>query len=443
LHGNPARNDKLSGDEMPQDKSGPVNVVTIKGTSVYIYHTPSVKDSKTYSSYTLVYTQAGKRKRKTAPTLEKAKSLAKMLAEQLSEGTGHLAALSPEEIADYTAATQILRRYGDVSLSSACQQFVDAMTRLDGHGTLLEAVDTHVETKQRGVRPEITVPLLVENFIAAKEREGLSPYYVKDIGRKLKRFAASFRCDVASIRGHDIKTWISKQGTGRSANNLRSAVSTLLSFAKESGYLPENERHAAEQVSKVNERPSAIGIYTPDELKRILNQCPSEMIPSMTIAAFAGLRSAEILRLDWADIDLDRGHIVLSAEKAKTATRRLIPITANLATWLKPHAKKNGRVTPQLQNLDNLTRKFQAICKKAGVEAQRNGFRHSFASYRLATEKSAAAVSLEMGNSPNKLFTNYREIVTEANAKDWFAISPLADNPTKSRASRRGAKAVE
>jgi hypothetical protein len=73
------------------------------------------------------------------------------------------------------------------------------MTRLDGQGTLLEAVETHVETKQRAVRPEITVPLLVENFIAAKEREGLSSYYVKDIGRKLKRFAASFPCDVAPV----------------------------------------------------------------------------------------------------------------------------------------------------------------------------------------------------------------------------------------------------
>jgi hypothetical protein len=81
-------------------------------------------------------------------------------------------------------------------------------------------------------------------------------------------------------------------------------------------------------------------------------------------------------------------------------------------------------VTPSLQNLDNLTRKFSAICEDAGVSGQRNGFRHSFASYRLADVKSAAEVALEMGTSPQKLFTNYRELVTKEDAKVWFSILP-------------------
>ena len=53
-----------------------------------------------------------------------------------------------------------------------------------------------------------------------------------------------------------------------------------------------------------------------------------------------------------------------------------------------------------------------------------NGLRHSYASYRLAAVKSADQVALEMGNSPRKLFANYREIVTEAEAGKWFAVKP-------------------
>ena len=55
---------------------------------------------------------------------------------------------------------------------------------------------------------------------------------------------------------------------------------------------------------------------------------------------------------------------------------------------------------------------------------QVNGLRHSYASYRLAIVKSADQVALEMGNSPRKLFQNYRELVTEAESTSWFAVLP-------------------
>jgi hypothetical protein len=35
-----------------------------------------------------------------------------------------------------------------------------------------------------------------------------------------------------------------------------------------------------------------------------------------------------------------------------------------------------------------------------------------------------ARVALEMGNSPQKLMTNYRELADEHDAAAWFAISP-------------------
>ena len=53
-----------------------------------------------------------------------------------------------------------------------------------------------------------------------------------------------------------------------------------------------------------------------------------------------------------------------------------------------------------------------------------NALRHSFCSYRLADVKNAAQVALEAGNSPQMIFKHYRELVTEEQAKDWFAITP-------------------
>ena len=50
--------------------------------------------------------------------------------------------------------------------------------------------------------------------------------------------------------------------------------------------------------------------------------------------------------------------------------------------------------------------------------------RHSYATYRLSALPDAARVALEMGTSPAKLFSNYRELDRENHAPDWFAIAP-------------------
>jgi len=58
------------------------------------------------------------------------------------------------------------------------------------------------------------------------------------------------------------------------------------------------------------------------------------------------------------------------------------------------------------------------------VDVPTNALRHSYASYRLAQTEDAAKVALEMGNSPRKLFSNYRQLAAKKQAQKWFAILP-------------------
>jgi integrase len=57
------------------------------------------------------------------------------------------------------------------------------------------------------------------------------------------------------------------------------------------------------------------------------------LITFLTIGAFAGLRTAEIERLDWSKIDFKSNFITVDASIAKTNSRRLIPIQPNLKAW--------------------------------------------------------------------------------------------------------------
>src|SRR4030095_1388643 len=87
-----------------------------------------------------------------------------------------------------------------------------------------------------------------------------------------------------------------------------------------------------------------IGILTPKQLADLLAAVDEEAKLYLAIGAFSGLRSAELIRLDWEAFNFARGHVRVAKAKAKTASRRLVPIQANLMQWVSPHKEKTGRV---------------------------------------------------------------------------------------------------
>jgi hypothetical protein len=109
------------------------------------------------------------------------------------------------------------------------------------------------------------------------------------------------------------------------------------------------------------------------------------------------------------------------AGQAKTASRRVIPITDNLASWLAP-LPRSGRVVSSCTQHKEIT----ALAKSLGIPWPRNVLRHSFISYRIAIVKSADQVALEAGNSPAIIFRHYRELTTEETAREWFGIMPMS-----------------
>ena len=166
----------------------------------------------------------------------------------------------------------------------------------------------------------------------------------------------------------------------------------------------------------------AIEIYSPKELSRLVTAASEDYLPCLTIAAFSGLRTAEIQRLDLGNIHLAERFIEVSAAKAKTASRRLAPIPDNLAAWLAPYADRKGEVWPY--GYFEFYRAQARCAQNAGIPWKRNALRHSFISYRLAALQDVARVALEAGNSPQMIFQHYRELVRPRDAKAWFSIMP-------------------
>jgi integrase len=155
-------------------------------------------------------------------------------------------------------------------------------------------------------------------------------------------------------------------------------------------------------------------------MAKLLAKAKNKVALYLALAGFSGIRAAELMRLEWKDFNFTRGHVTVAADKAKTATRRLVPILPNLAEYLRPYHRAVG-------HLFKFKDDERAInwAKENGVDPWPNNcLRHSFASYRLALINDTAKVALEMGTSPTMLFGNYRELADEHDAAAWFAISP-------------------
>jgi len=105
-------------------------------------------------------------------------------------------------------------------------------------------------------------------------------------------------------------------------NTMLRCIKVFFSFAKSRNYLPEDRSTAADPVRLVKDVSDRVSIFTPKQMQTILHAAPPRLIPILAIGAFSGIRMAELNRLGWSAIDLERRIIEVMASQAKTASRR-------------------------------------------------------------------------------------------------------------------------
>ena len=366
--------------------------------------------------FTLACYSEGRRIRKTFSNRDTAIGEARAAAARIQSGLARTTDLSVADRDTFRAAQALLREHR-VPLLSAIEEYIRCRTLL-GEAPLLPAVEEYLR-RTRGVRLGATVPEVVKEFLAAKEQDGVSRRYLNQLSSDVNRFAAAFPCPILNVKSEQIDEWLRGLGVApRTRNGILTGVRTLFTFAKSRSYLSKNEVTEADSLSKAKVGDTDTEIFKPAEMRTLIMAAPRDLIPYLAIAAFAGLRPAEIERLDWSAINLQRRIIEVRAGQSKTASRRIVPISDNLAAWLSPHIG-TGPVA-QRESYRHLT----ALASRLAIKWPRNVMRHSFISYRLPLVKSAEQVALEAGNSPAIIFKHYRELATEDDALEWFSIMP-------------------
>ncbi|MFZ0828250.1 MAG: site-specific integrase [Verrucomicrobiia bacterium] len=404
-----------------------------------------------FNYYRVAFTVAGKRRMQTFANYPDAKAAAERIVRDTASGS-QAAALTARQSRDALAALQCLESFRQstgrrVSLLEGISKFVGAVSKLNGRD-LDEAITGYMRTvanvKRKDIKEAVAEFLQADaprTKAAEGQRSQLSAKYAYNRQLQLDRFAATFpNTAVCDLSKEHLDTFIGSldkvkttsrngraAGSAKSRNHYRATVRQFLQWAVRKDYLaPTHRLIEADAMRPERANTAAVELYTPDELAALLSDVKDDLRPLRPIIAIgglAGLRTAELLRLDWADVWRVADHIEVTAGKAKTRQRRLVEICPALAAWLEPFRKlAKGKLWTGHEI--TFQQHFVELCEAAAVKRKTNGLRHAFCTYHFAAHANENQTAQQAGNSPAMIHAHYKGLATKADAEKWFKVLP-------------------
>jgi len=349
--------------------------------------------------------------------------------------------LSPGQTQDMLDALEVLRNNWPIGEKLPSVRFVvgaycEAVKKLKGR-SVSEAIDGFLSTVAMVQR--VDLKQAVDKFIEGRKlltvakdgkRPQLSPGWHYIVQKWLEEFANTFPGHaVTDITKEHLAKYLEGHNdvSPRTRNGRRNAIKMFLKWCADRDYLIANHRlAAADGMAKEVEDFGEIESYTAKELRDMLDGTTQaeyrSLRPVIALNGLAGLRLQEVVRLTWQDVFRIRGHIEVTAGKAKTRQRRLVPICSALAAWLQEYRNKEGNVWDG--TLDSFHDLLGKLRESVGVAAKRNGFRHGFCAYHFALHSNENLTAQIAGNSPAMIHAHYKSLSTKKEARAWFAVRP-------------------
>lgn len=309
---------------------------------------------------------------------------------------------------------------------------------LEKSGRSLKDAVTHFLKHLETVERSCTIKDAIEAFLEGKRRAGKSSRYLLDLKSRLGFFEQEFGERVmATVSTREIDTWLSNMVVGgQTRNNTRRVVGTLFSYGVAHGYAQSNP---VDKVAIVKVVRGDVGILSPKDMGSILAVTKKEFaayLPGILVQGFAGVRTHEMLRMRWQNINWETGSIVIGKKDSKTAQRRIIKMQPNLLKWLHTCRSESAeRIVPAdydhvladiRKRVANPPENTEGKPGRDAVTWPDNALRHSFATYHYAKFQDAGKTAADLGQqSSTMLFKHYRELVSKEQAERWWAIKPF------------------
>jgi len=361
----------------------------------------------------------GKRLRKRFPNVDEAKRFAKAEWDGYRQDGQSFFKLTTRERQELGHWVPLLRER-NISIAQAISYAVSHLESLQTEKTLGEVVDAQIADKRE----------LLENGHlrerSLKDFRSRAGRLKRDLGDKLLR----------EVSKDDIAEWINSiEGQPRTKKNHLLIASEVFKTATEQQLISTTpiKFTKSERKLMIGNIVTSIGILTLTQAEAFINYVASEApewLGMVTLGLFAGIRTEELLRLEWDAVRMDEGVVMIDDSIAKKRRIRFVDIQSNAMKWLMLVKDRTGRVAPHTGK--SFERRFMALRIKAGfVDAEgtstwpQNAMRHSFGSYFYAKTQDDKETSRLMGHIESEvLFNNYRKLAKKAEGEAYFNIVP-------------------
>lgn len=353
--------------------------------------------------------------------------------------------------------------YGSQIVLSAAERNMAAraIERLAKYGKSLDdAVNEYLDQFQRKTN-SITVEqcwLACEQWLKSRldhpDDDGgeIGWAYIKTVSKAARKFVAAFgSMSIQDITPTLLREWRDtltatkklKDGTKtvkRASpvykNQIMRQLHRIFSYAQRYHGLVVNPVAGMEKVKGKSTKEPAL--LTNHHVMALLSNADEVTLPFYALACFAGIRPAEIDRLEWNDINWGNKTILVRKGKSKTGSQWSLEIEPNLLEWLRPYRQHTGWILPRatsgraakLNQVSEVVRKLKKkVEKAAGLEKWlQNAPRHTFMSNHLVAfadlNKTAGAMMHTMSATGLR---NYREYVEKETALEFWRIIPDKD----------------
>jgi integrase len=191
------------------------------------------------------------------------------------------------------------------------------------------------------------------------------------------------------------------------------------------------------------------GILTVEQCRALLETARTrfpEFVPYITLGLFCGLRpEAELARLEWSDVQIDRERVHIPIAKTKISLPRNVSLSANAVEWLMLCRKREGHILPPcfgtrwnhlrwlagFRTRHRPTIEERAMLKPEGVFADRkfaewpaDGMRHTFATNHLAFHHNAPLTSAQMGHLRASTIVMYCGLEPQTDPAAFWRVRP-------------------
>ena len=312
-----------------------------------------------------------------------------------------------------------------------------ALGKLSGRYSLMFAVEWLLQT-YRDTLTNKTFAEVYPLFISDRERH-VRDSTLEDYRSTFEKFTKSYGTKKLPEIGTDevVSFLKSRKLAGKSWNNTRADLNALFEWSLKAPrkWIVSNPVHAVEKFEVSMKLPEILSAKKVAEILHHLetyrgnpkNPLPAGcLVPYFALAVFAGIRpginDGEIVRIAKLKsldriIDLKAGVIRITSEIAKTKGVRQIVIQPNLAAWLNKYPLDKFPILPR--NAIDLIGEV-----RAKYSIGHDVLRHTFISMHVAEFKSMGDAALQAGNSEAMIKTHYLNLVTPAEAKEFWSIVP-------------------